>query len=106
MQIETAAFRLASLGHEQRLRIFSQLVRAGPAGMTIGQVREVLDRPMSTVAFHLRELVAAGLVDQEKQGRSVHCRASFAALNELLEFVTSECCQGASASIVSPYRSA
>ena len=106
MDFVATSLKLASLGHEQRLRIFHQLVRAGRGGMTIGQIRDALDRPMSTVAFHLRELVEAGMVTQEKEGRSVCCRASFEALNEMLEFISSECCQGVSLPAFSGRRSA
>jgi len=106
MDFVATSLKLASLGHEQRLRIFHQLVRAGRGGMTIGQIRDALDRPMSTVAFHLRELVEAGMVTQEKEGRSVRCRASFEALNEMLEFISNECCRGVSLPAFSGRRTA
>ncbi|HEY0847950.1 MAG TPA: metalloregulator ArsR/SmtB family transcription factor [Noviherbaspirillum sp.] len=94
MDLTTTAKRLASLGHENRLELFQLLVRAGPEGMTVGELQSVLDRPASTLAFHLRELVAADLVTQEKEGRMVRCRANFAALNAVLQFVQQNCCQG------------
>ncbi|RZI44528.1 ArsR family transcriptional regulator [Herbaspirillum sp. HC18] len=94
MDIATSAKRLASLGHENRLELFQTLVQAGPDGMTIGELQTALDRPASTLAFHLRELVSADLVTQEKEGRMVRCRANYAALNEVLQFVKQKCCQG------------
>ncbi len=90
----TSAKRLASLGHENRLELFQLLVQAGPEGMTIGELQTVLDRPASTLAFHLRELVASGLVTQEKEGRMVRCHANYQALNEVLQFVKQNCCKG------------
>jgi len=95
MDLATSAKRLASLGHENRLELFQILVQAGPGGMTIGELQSALDRPASTVAFHLRELVSADLVTQEKDGRMVRCRANYAALNEVLQFVKHNCCGGA-----------
>ncbi len=94
MDLMTSAKRLASLGHENRLELFQLLVQAGPEGMTIGELQTVLDRPASTLAFHLRELVASGLVTQEKEGRMVRCHANYQALNEVLQFVKQNCCKG------------
>lgn len=94
MDLKTSAKRLASLGHENRLELFRLLVQAGPDGLTIGELQIALDRPASTLAFHLRELVAAELVVQEKEGRMVRCRANYEALNEVLQFVKQNCCCG------------
>ena len=94
MDLTNCAKRLASLGHENRLELFRLLVQAGPGGMTIGELQSVLERPASTLAFHLRELVAAELVTQEKEGRVVRCRADYQALNEVLQFVKQNCCKG------------
>jgi ArsR family transcriptional regulator, arsenate/arsenite/antimonite-responsive transcriptional repressor len=68
MDTPTAAARFSSLGHELRLELFRRLVQAGGEGLAVGQLQAVVDRPASTVAFHLRELVDAGLVRQG-QGR-------------------------------------
>lgn len=94
MNLTIAARRLASLGHENRLELFQLLVQAGHDGMTIGELQSVLGRPASTLAFHLRELVAADLVTQEKEGRMVRCRANYLALNEVLQFIKQKCCKG------------
>ncbi|WP_292935739.1 metalloregulator ArsR/SmtB family transcription factor [Noviherbaspirillum sp.] len=94
MDLATSAKRLASLGHENRLELFQLLVQAGSEGMTIGELQAVLDRPASTLAFHLRELVSAGLVVQEKEGRAVRCHANYRALNEVLQFIKQDCCKG------------
>jgi ArsR family transcriptional regulator, arsenate/arsenite/antimonite-responsive transcriptional repressor len=94
MDLTTSAKRLASLGHENRLELFQVLVQAGPDGMTIGELQSMLARPASTLAFHLRELVSADLVLQEKEGRMVRCRANYHALNEVLQFVKQNCCKG------------
>jgi len=94
MNAAIIAKRLASLGHENRLELFQVLVQSGPSGLTIGELQSALERPASTVAFHLRELVQADLVTQEKEGRSVRCRANYSALNEMVQFVQLNCCQG------------
>ena len=94
MNLATSAKRLAGLGHEHRLEIFQLLVQAGDDGMTVGELQTVTGRPASTLAFHLRELVAADLVMQQKEGRMVRCRANYQALNEVLQFVKQDCCKG------------
>ncbi|HEY0845572.1 MAG TPA: metalloregulator ArsR/SmtB family transcription factor [Noviherbaspirillum sp.] len=94
MNLAISAQRLASLGHEHRLELFQLLVQAGPDGMTVGELQSVLGRPASTIAFHLRELVAADLVRQEKEGRMVRCRANYLALNDVLQFIRQKCCKG------------
>lgn len=94
MNLTTSAKRLAALGHEHRLEIFQLLVQAGDEGMTVGELQTVTARPASTLAFHLRELVAADLVLQQKEGRTVRCRANYQALDEVLQFVKQDCCKG------------
>jgi DNA-binding transcriptional ArsR family regulator len=94
MNLATTAKRLAGLGHEHRLEIFQLLVQAGDDGMTVGELQTLTERPASTLAFHLRELVAAELVIQQKEGRMVRCRANYQALDEVLQFVKQDCCKG------------
>jgi DNA-binding transcriptional ArsR family regulator len=94
MDIDTAAKRLAELGNRTRLEIFRLLVRAGQQGLTIGEIQARLAVPASTLAFHLRGLVGAGLVEQQRDGRKVWCRARYDVLNGVLAFLKEECCVG------------
>ncbi len=94
MDIETVARALAELGNVTRLQIVRLLVRAGDEGLAIGEVQARLGLPASTLAFHLRGLVAAGLVAQQRQGRVIRCTPRYAALREVLAFVTEQCCAG------------
>ncbi len=94
MQIETTAQRLETLGNTTRLEIFRALVRAGPDGLPVGALQDLLQVPASTLSHHISKLVWAGLVDQERKGRSLICRAEYAAINEVVDFLTSECCRG------------
>ncbi|EER59363.1 putative transcriptional regulator, ArsR family [Acidovorax delafieldii 2AN] len=86
---------LAALAQEVRLRVFRALVVAGPRGLTPGALAEQLEVAPNTLSFHLKELTHAGLVTQERQGRNLVYRASFDAMNELLGFLTENCCEGA-----------
>jgi ArsR family transcriptional regulator, arsenate/arsenite/antimonite-responsive transcriptional repressor len=89
-----AADALAALGNRTRLKLFRLLVQAGPEGLIVSEVQRHLDIPASTLAHHLATLTRSGLVDQERRGREVICRADFAAMNGVLRFLTESCCTG------------
>lgn len=94
MNEKTAISTLAALAQEARLRIFRALVGAGPAGMTPGALSAMLDIPNSTLSFHLKELVHAGLVSAERDGRNLHYRPAIDRMNDLLAYLTDHCCMG------------
>lgn len=94
MEIKNATAALAALGQSTRLAIFRLLVEAGPSGRMAGEIADALALPGATLSFHLKELVAAGLVESEPRGRYVCYRADFAAMNALLAFLTRNCCGG------------
>lgn len=89
-----AAKALAALGHEARLSLYRLLFRAGHDGLNVGELSELLDLPASTLAHHLRALVLAGLVVQEKRGREVVNKPDFEAMTATIAFLTDECCTG------------
>lgn len=89
-----AAERLAALGHESRLAIFRMLVEAGPQGMYASAIGEQLGVPPPTLSFHLAHLARVGLIRGERQSRFIHYSADFAAMDELIAFLTHNCCQG------------
>jgi DNA-binding transcriptional ArsR family regulator len=92
MEIERAAQGFAAMGSEARLEVLRALVRAGSAGLTIGEVRERTGIAPSTLAHHLKFLAGAGLVEQEKDGRSVINRAAYSVLEQLAGYILNECC--------------
>ena len=85
---------LAALAHGHRLQIFRALVVAGAKGMTPGVMAEGSGIPAATLSFHLKELMNAGLVTQERLSRNLVYRASFEHVNSLLGYLTENCCQG------------
>ena len=92
MDLETVAQGFAAIGSEPRLEVLLLLVKAGPDGMTVGDIQARTAMPASTLAPHLRFLTAAGLVGQERQGRSVINRARFDHLEDLGGYLLKECC--------------
>jgi DNA-binding transcriptional ArsR family regulator len=99
MMDETLAVTsLAALAQGMRLRIFRALVGAGPQGLTPSALSATLDVPASTLSFHLKELLHAGLVTQERDGRNLIYRPSISRMNELLAYLTAHCCQSSDTS--------
>ncbi|MCX2865221.1 helix-turn-helix domain-containing protein [Paucibacter sp. PLA-PC-4] len=86
---------LAALAQAARLQVFRALVVAGPAGLTPSALTEQLALPASTLSFHLKELLHAGLVSQERDGRHLIYRAAYEQMNALLAYLAANCCQGA-----------
>jgi ArsR family transcriptional regulator, arsenate/arsenite/antimonite-responsive transcriptional repressor len=86
---------LAALAQPVRLQIFRALVVAGPEGLTPGTMAQALQSPAATLSFHLKELLHAGLVHQQRDGRFLIYRAEYARMNTLLGYLTAHCCQGA-----------
>ncbi|MDW3682159.1 metalloregulator ArsR/SmtB family transcription factor [Cupriavidus sp. CV2] len=85
---------LAALAHGLRLQVFRLLVVAGPSGLTPGAITEQVGVPGATLSFHLKELMNARLITQEREGRHLIYRAAFEHMNDLLGFLTANCCQG------------
>lgn len=94
METLSAAERLAALGHESRLAIFRLLVEAGPGGVNAGAIGEQLGMAPATLSFHLAHLARVGLIKGQKESRFIHYSADFAAMDELIAFLTRNCCQG------------
>ena len=94
LQEQAAADALAALGNRTRLRLFRLLVRAGHDGLNIGEIQARLDIPASTLAHHIAALTQAGLIEQERRGRETRCRAGYARMQALLDYLSDKCCAG------------
>ncbi len=88
---------LAALAQSNRLQVFRALVVAGKQGATPGQLGECLGVPNATLSFHLKELMTAGLISQERSGRHLIYRVEFTQMNGVLAYLTENCCQGTEA---------
>jgi DNA-binding transcriptional ArsR family regulator len=94
MEEQAAVNALAALAQVMRLRVFRALVGAAPRGLTPGELGATLDVPASTLSFHLKELMHAELVTQERDGRYLIYRPAIGHMNDLLDYLTAHCCQG------------
>ncbi len=93
ISLEVAASTFAALGSEQRLSVLRCLVRAGADGLSIGELGKRSGVTGSTLTHHMKILAQAGLVVQERKGRSIICAAvAFDAVKQLSSFLLKECC--------------
>jgi ArsR family transcriptional regulator, arsenate/arsenite/antimonite-responsive transcriptional repressor len=95
MEKTDAVAALAALAQDNRLDVFRLLVQAGPQGMPAGEVASKLKLAPNTLTFHFDRLRGAGLVTVRREGRSMIYAAQFDTMNELLAYLTENCCQGA-----------
>jgi len=94
MKKSTATAALGALAQETRLDIFRLLVQKGPEGLPAGEIGERLGQPSPTLSFHLNQLRFAGLVSSRRASRSIIYSANFKAMNDLLAYLTENCCGG------------
>ena len=85
---------LSALSQENRLDVYRLLVQAGPEGVAAGEIATALGIAPNTLSFHLDRLCHAGLVSVARQGRSLIYAARYETMNNLLGYLTENCCRG------------
>src|SRR5215472_6428148 len=94
MKKSSAIGALGALAQETRLDIFRLLVQKGPAGLPAGEIGSRLAQPSPTLSFHLNQLRFAGLITPRRESRSIIYSANYKAMNDLLAYLTENCCGG------------
>jgi ArsR family transcriptional regulator, arsenate/arsenite/antimonite-responsive transcriptional repressor len=89
-----AVLAFTALGQESRLNIFRLIVQRADRGVTPSELIELLGIPAATLSFHLKELAHAGLISFERQGRSLVYRPQTDFVNQLIDFLSENCCGG------------
>lgn len=89
--------QLTALAQPSRLNIFRELIKVFEAsdenhGLAAGQLAARMNLPAATLSFHLKELSRAGLVNSQKQGRSVIYRVNQQSIRSLIDFLLEDCC--------------
>jgi DNA-binding transcriptional ArsR family regulator len=95
MRTEDAAACLEALGNPLRLSVFRLLVRAGPRGLTVGQVQAQVGLAGSTLSHHLAALARVGVIRRHRAGSSLICTADYGAMRRLIGYLEDECCADA-----------
>ena len=94
MESKNALSKLSALAQENRLAVFRLLVKAGHDGLPAGEIAAALDVPPNTLSAQLNILSNAGLVEGNRQGRSIIYTANYDAISGLIVFLMEDCCQG------------
>jgi DNA-binding transcriptional ArsR family regulator len=94
MESETAVKRLSALAQGSRLEVFRLLVKAGPEGVAAGDIARTLDITPNTLSAQLNVLANAGLITNQREGRSIIYAARYEAMSDLLLYLMEDCCQG------------
>lgn len=91
-RIAKYADMFSAMGTEARLRIMQLLLSAHPEGMVVGEIQEELGIPNSTLSHHLDKLKNEGLIQVRRESTFLRYTANTEALQEILQFLYSECC--------------
>jgi ArsR family transcriptional regulator len=83
---------LGALAHEHRLAVFRLLVEHGPEGLPAGEIAARVGLVPSSLTFHVQALQRAGLITQRRVSRQLFYGANYAAMGELIEYLTKNCC--------------
>lgn len=94
MDSQEAVAALSALAQEHRLEVFRLLVRAGPRGLPAGEIARHVGIPPSTMSSHLGILAHAGIVEFQRESRSIIYRVNADGVQSLLEFLVADCCAG------------
>ncbi|QQL43918.1 ArsR/SmtB family transcription factor [Sulfuriroseicoccus oceanibius] len=94
MEMNAAVDALSALAQPSRLEVFRLLARHGEDGLCAGDISDQLRIPKATLSFHLKELSGAGLVSSERNGRSIIYRLHVKGMQQLMSFLSEDCCQG------------
>jgi DNA-binding transcriptional ArsR family regulator len=92
MKSKDAVAALAALAQETRMAVYRELVQQGPSGLAAGEIAAAVGTSPTTLSFHLKEMAHAGLVVSRQEGRFVYYAANYAVMNELLGYLTENCC--------------
>ena len=95
MKQTAAVAALAALAQDSRLDVYRLLVQARPEGMPAGSVASALRLAPNTLTLHFDRLRQAGLVTVRREGRSMIYAARYETMNELISYLTENCCAGA-----------
>jgi ArsR family transcriptional regulator, arsenate/arsenite/antimonite-responsive transcriptional repressor len=84
--------QLNALGQKGRLEIFRLLVRAGPQGSCVDEIRRSVRMPGSTLSHHLDTLTRSGLLSARRDGRFIYYAVNWPDTARLIRFLTEDCC--------------
>jgi DNA-binding transcriptional ArsR family regulator len=94
MDREDAIGAFAALAQATRLEVFRLLVEHAPAGLAAGEIAQRMAVPHNTMSTHLAVLARAGLIEAERQSRSIIYRVRLETVRDLTAYLLQDCCGG------------
>jgi ArsR family transcriptional regulator len=79
-QLETV---FKALADRHRVKILNRLISAGGEAVCVCDFEAMLDLKQSTVSYHLKQLLDAGIVDREKRGSYAYFSLAPGALEQV-----------------------
>ena len=96
MESKFALAAFAALSQQTRLDVFRLLLQAAPDGIAAGDIGGALDVRLNTLSTNLSVLRNAGLIRNERHGRSIRYYVDMDGVRDLLNFLLQDCCGGRS----------
>ena len=90
--LEQLAKGFDAIGSEHRLLVYMTLIKILPKGLNIKELQTKLDMKPSTLAHHIKFLVDADLIIQEKHGKEIFNFANDKTLRALCSGILDKCC--------------
>ena len=94
MDADQAIVAFSALAQPTRLEVFRLLMEYEPNGLAAGEIARRIGVPHNTMSTHLAILSRAGLIEAERQSRSLVYRARLEAVRALAGFLVKDCCGG------------
>ena len=95
MESSDATLAFAALSQQTRLDVFRLLIKAGAKGLLSGEMGVLLDVKQNTMSTNLNILLRAGLIRNERQGRTVRYFADMDGVGGLIGYLLQDCCGSA-----------
>lgn len=94
MEANKALAAFSALSQSTRLDVFRLLIEAEPSGRLAGEISTALSVRQNTLSANLSILLNAGLVRNEREGRTIRYFANVDAIQGLVRFLLNDCCGG------------
>jgi len=94
MDTGQAILAFSALAQPTRLEVFRLLMEHEPDGLPAGEIARCVGVPHNTMSTHLAILSRVGLIEAERQSRSIVYRAQLEAVRALAGFLVKDCCGG------------
>jgi DNA-binding transcriptional ArsR family regulator len=94
MDTNQAIEAFSALSQTTRVEALRILIKTGAEGMLAGDLGDMMEVRQNTMSANLSVLLHAGLVRNEREGRSIRYFADFDGLRGVMAFLMEDCCGG------------